>query len=459
MSTKKVLAAIMFTDITGFSAMMQSSEHRATLVRNRHRSVFKDAHSRYGGKILQYFGDGTLSIFESVSAAVECAVEMQIEFRKEPEVPLRIGIHTGDIAYDEEGAYGNSMNIASRVENLAVPGSIFITGKVYDDIKNHSWLAAIFLGSFKLRNIFHNVELYSVSSKGVRVPEVDELAVMPEYEQKENVEKTKVGNFSGTVRKKRTAAFLAFFFGVFGVHRFYLGQRGKGIAMLVCFLVAMFITVGSEIPFVGILAIIAFVDSLVLGFMPKIEFHNRYNTQLNNEVPKSKKKKKQSTRSKPTSRVREDPTKKLFDAAVREYKKGRYNKAIEQFDLVLNKRPDDYLAHFYLARIFSLMYDKNDSFFHLEQSVKYGFDDFEWLEQDPALDHLRAQYDYAGFRKNGYRKVIELPEPEPKPDLLDNLQKNSHNNFEKIELLGDQMEKGEISRAQFEIEKKKLLGG
>ena len=82
MSSKKVLAAIMFTDITGFSAMMQKSERRATLVRNRHRSVFKDAHARFNGKILQYFGDGTLSIFESVGDAVECAVEMQIEFKE-----------------------------------------------------------------------------------------------------------------------------------------------------------------------------------------------------------------------------------------------------------------------------------------------------------------------------------------------------------------------------------------
>ncbi len=447
-----MLAAIMFTDITGFSAMMQSSEQLATQVRNRHRSVFKISHEKFNGKILQYFGDGTLSIFESVSAAVECAVEMQIEFRKEPEVPLRIGIHTGDITYDEEGAYGNSMNIASRVENLAVPGSIFITSKVYDDIKNHSWLTGEYLGSFKLRNIFHNVDIFAVRSKGMIVPVIEDLAVFPDYEDKKT---GAVPKPRGRGRRKGVAFLLALLFGVFGVHRFYLGQRGRGIAMLVISIITLIGTIEEGVPLIAIMGIIAFIDAILLLFMPRLEFDNKYNVDLNREVPRSKKRRQ---RKQPQRiRVKEDPTKKIFDTAVREYKRGRHKEAVELFDQVLTARPDDYLAHFYLARIFSLLFDKEDAFFHLEKSVEFGFDDFEWLEEDTSFEFLRDQAEYSSFRNNGYRKVAELPEPTP--DLLENLEKFNPEILDRIEELGDQMERGEISREQFDVEKKKILGG
>lgn len=68
------LAAIMFTDIVGYSSMMQKNEELANRMRVRHREVFQRLHERFGGEILQYFGDGTLSIFPSAAAAVECGV-------------------------------------------------------------------------------------------------------------------------------------------------------------------------------------------------------------------------------------------------------------------------------------------------------------------------------------------------------------------------------------------------
>ena len=122
------LAAIVFTDIVGYSAMMQQDETRATIVRERHRAVFDELTERFGGRILQYYGDGTLSIFQSAVAAVECSVEMQKAFREEPTVPLRIGIHTGDITFSKEEVYGDGLNIASRIEAASMPGGLFISG-------------------------------------------------------------------------------------------------------------------------------------------------------------------------------------------------------------------------------------------------------------------------------------------------------------------------------------------
>ena len=74
---KRRLAAIMYTDIVGYSAMMQEDEQRAMALRNRHREVFKELHKEFDGTVLQYYGDGTLSIFDSTADAVECAVRMQ----------------------------------------------------------------------------------------------------------------------------------------------------------------------------------------------------------------------------------------------------------------------------------------------------------------------------------------------------------------------------------------------
>ena len=91
------LKCIMFTDIVGYTSLMQRDERAAVEVRRRHRDVFDQLTAEYGGEILQYYGDGTLSVFESANDAVKCGVELQLGLQKEPVIPVRIGIHSGDI--------------------------------------------------------------------------------------------------------------------------------------------------------------------------------------------------------------------------------------------------------------------------------------------------------------------------------------------------------------------------
>ncbi|MCP5106181.1 MAG: adenylate/guanylate cyclase domain-containing protein, partial [bacterium] len=133
---KRLLAAIMFTDMVGYTALMQENEQQAKINRDRHRKIQQEAVSRHGGKILQYYGDGTLIIFNSAIEAVGCAVDIQTELQKAPPIPLRIGIHTGDIVYDDEGIYGDGVNIASRIEGLSTSGSVLISDKLAGEIKN-----------------------------------------------------------------------------------------------------------------------------------------------------------------------------------------------------------------------------------------------------------------------------------------------------------------------------------
>ena len=128
----RMLAAIMFTDMIGYTSLMQANEKRAMLLRDTHRKL-EDCVLIYKGNTIQYYGDGTLTIFGSALEAVRCAVEIQEKLSEEPKVSLRIGIHSGDIVYDIEGIYGDGVNIASRIENLSIAGSVLISEKIFDE--------------------------------------------------------------------------------------------------------------------------------------------------------------------------------------------------------------------------------------------------------------------------------------------------------------------------------------
>jgi TolB-like protein/class 3 adenylate cyclase/Tfp pilus assembly protein PilF len=171
------LAAVMFADMTGYTAMMQEDEHRAKKLRDRQRSALEKFIPEYQGKIIQYFGDGTLSIFNSGTEAVKAAIELQRELLQEPRVNLRIGIHTGDIVYDHQGVYGDCVNLASRIEALSVPGAVLISDKVYDEIKNKPDIQARSLGQFNLKNVKRAVEVFAIANEGLVSPTQAQLGI------------------------------------------------------------------------------------------------------------------------------------------------------------------------------------------------------------------------------------------------------------------------------------------
>jgi adenylate cyclase len=120
----------MFTDMVGYTALMQEDEHRATQNRDLHRSILRAAIEGQGGEIVQLYGDGTLSVFPSAVNSVATAVEIQKLLRMPPEIPVRIGLHVGDIVHDEDGIHGDGVNVAARVQGLATPGSVLLSRRV-----------------------------------------------------------------------------------------------------------------------------------------------------------------------------------------------------------------------------------------------------------------------------------------------------------------------------------------
>src|SRR5664279_3093356 len=169
------LAAIMFTDIVGYTALMHGDEAVATSVRARHREVFRQQHELHQGKILQYYGDGTLSVFKSAIEAAKCAIAIQTLLQEENPVPLRIGLHMGDIVFNKTEIYGDGVNIASRIESMGVAGAILLSGKLNDELKNHNGISTVSVGQFKLKNITNPVEVFAISNPGIIVPPPFEL--------------------------------------------------------------------------------------------------------------------------------------------------------------------------------------------------------------------------------------------------------------------------------------------
>lgn len=170
------LAAIMFTDMVGYTAMMEKDEPRARELIERHRELMKPLIEKHGGEVLQFVGDGTFCTFSSAIEATNSSIEIQRALKNESEISIRIGIHIGDVVSEGDEVYGDGVNVASRLEPLAAPGGICISGEVSNNLKNQPGIETVFLGKKKLKNVEHLVEVYALAGKGLVVPELSETA-------------------------------------------------------------------------------------------------------------------------------------------------------------------------------------------------------------------------------------------------------------------------------------------
>ena len=178
------LSAIMFTDMVGYTALMQEDESSATTLRDRHRTVLREGIEAHQGEIVQFYGDGTLSVFPSAVQAVDAAVDIQRRFRLDPTIPVRIGLHIGDIVHDQDGVHGDGVNVAARVQGLAVPGSVLISGGVYEELKNHPRLPTRALGDFELKNVQRPLSIHAVAASALAVPSPADLSASGDRTQK-----------------------------------------------------------------------------------------------------------------------------------------------------------------------------------------------------------------------------------------------------------------------------------
>ncbi len=164
------LAAIMFTDIVGYTALMAESEAKGHRVRERQGQVLQPLVEQYGGDWVQHVGDETLSSFPSATDAVNCALSIQTALRDEPELRVRVGIHVGEIVSREGSVHGDGVNIAARIRPLAEPGGICISDEVQHAIRNQDNIETVQLGEQELKNVGRPVSVFVVSGTAGKPP-------------------------------------------------------------------------------------------------------------------------------------------------------------------------------------------------------------------------------------------------------------------------------------------------
>ena len=153
----------MFSDIAGYTAIMGRDEARAMRALAEHRALLRMLLPKFNGRMLGEIGDGTLTSFHSASDAVNCARQAQTALKDSPDLQLRIGIHLGDVLFTDDNAWGDGVNIASRIHGLAIPGSICVSATVYDEIRNKPGMVAKNLGQKHLKNVSRPIGVYVLS--------------------------------------------------------------------------------------------------------------------------------------------------------------------------------------------------------------------------------------------------------------------------------------------------------
>ncbi|WP_092229938.1 adenylate/guanylate cyclase domain-containing protein [Bradyrhizobium sp. Gha] len=157
---KRRLTTVLCADVYGYSRLMEADETGTLETLRRYRSAIARLVERHDGRIVNTWGDAVIAEFASVVEAVQCAVEIQQEISDQESAPpplnpmrFRIGINLGDVMVDGSDIYGDGVNIASRLQELADPGGVVISSSVYDQVHNKLSVGFDCLGQRPMKNV------------------------------------------------------------------------------------------------------------------------------------------------------------------------------------------------------------------------------------------------------------------------------------------------------------------
>ena len=167
MPQSRQLAAIMFTDIAGYTALMGDNEQEALELLEKNRLLQKPIIAQYNGRWIKELGDGVLASFNTVSDAVNAAIKIQESCDQAKEFQLRIGIHLGEVVFESNDVFGDGVNVASRIQAIAVPGGIYISESVQNNIFNKKQITTRFVKEENLKNVKEPVRIYEVIMKSL----------------------------------------------------------------------------------------------------------------------------------------------------------------------------------------------------------------------------------------------------------------------------------------------------
>ena len=174
-ATRK-LAAIVFTDIVDFTKLSARDEKKAFLLLDTQRDILKPIVDKYNGHWLKEMGDGLLLTFPTVSAAVECSIQIQSAVKDTQDLNLRIGIHEGEITERDGDVFGDDVNVASRIEPFSATGGIAISGKVQQNISSLPEYKTEYLGQPRFKGVAQKVEVYCIVSHSLPKPNLENIS-------------------------------------------------------------------------------------------------------------------------------------------------------------------------------------------------------------------------------------------------------------------------------------------
>ena len=176
------LAAIVFTDIVGFTKLSAGNEPAALALLEKQRDLLKPIVEKHGGSWLKEIGDGLLLSFETTKDAVDCAIEIQKIVKEVENLNLRIGIHQGEVVFQGNDVIGDDVNIAARIEPFAAPGGIAISGRVNASLERDPDFETHYLGQPQLKGVSQTVKAYCITSHGLPKTDMSKVSAKLEPE-------------------------------------------------------------------------------------------------------------------------------------------------------------------------------------------------------------------------------------------------------------------------------------
>ena len=176
------LAAIVFTDIVGFTKLTAEDQSKASALLKQQRELFRPIVDSYKGMWVKEMGDGLLLTFDTVTDAVNCCIKLQGASKQIDNLDLRIGIHQGEILIEENDIIGDDVNVAARIEPFSAPGGIAISNKVHDAIVRESDYTTKYLGKPKLKGVGQEVKVFCITSHDLSETKLSDVSAKLEPE-------------------------------------------------------------------------------------------------------------------------------------------------------------------------------------------------------------------------------------------------------------------------------------
>lgn len=187
---------------------MQNGEQNAMKLIDRFESLTEEIVNHYSGQVVKKYGDGCLILFSSTVNAVKCAKDLQVRFREKPIVPLRIGIHVGEVIQKENDVFGHGVNIASRVESMGIPGSVLLSRSAYEKVQNQELFKLQSLGSYQFQNVLEKIEVFALANDNLPIP--DKQHIKGKLQKTKPHSRSKLFTYAGLALALCVASFLMY---------------------------------------------------------------------------------------------------------------------------------------------------------------------------------------------------------------------------------------------------------